>query len=101
MNPVRVGDVDNLLVRREADAIWAAESVGYGADASGVWIVSVDLVRKLRAGTVALLEAVDRIGEPDTAIAVDDNVIDGIEVASVEVIQHQSRGVGRRCRHVE
>ena len=45
MDIVRIGDVDRALVRRKADAVRAAESIGHDADVAAGGVEPVDLLR--------------------------------------------------------
>ena len=84
MDPVGVGNVYNLLVGAEADAVGPAESICHGANATGCWVEAVDLVGQPRARAYALLPAVDGVCEPYRAVRVHDDVVGRVEGAAVE-----------------
>ncbi len=101
VNKVRVGDVDNLLARREADAVRPAEAVGDDSDVTGPGFETVDLLGQLRQGPEALLVAVDGVGEPDAAVGVDDDVVGRVERAAVVVVEQRRGAVGPLGFHVD
>ncbi len=83
----RVRDVDDFLVRREADAVRPTEVVGHDADVARRRVVAVHLLGQLGFGPETLLVAVNGVGEPDAAVGMDDDVVGRIELAAVVIVQ--------------
>ncbi len=89
MEEVGVGDVDGLFGRGEGDAVGAAEAVGDNANVARRRVKAVDLLRELGFWAEALLVAVDRVGEPDAPVRVDDDVVGRVEGARMVVVQER------------
>lgn len=101
VDEVRVGDVDRVLPRSERDAVRPAEAVGDDADVAGGRVEAVDVLGQLRFGPEALLVAVDRVGEPDGTVGVDDDVVGGVEGPPVVIVEKGRRLVGALGFHVD
>lgn len=101
VNKVRVGDVHYLLARREADAVRPPKAVRDNTDVAAFGIEAVYLLRQLRWGPEALLVAVDGVGEPDAAVRVDDDVVRGVELSAVVVVEQRRGLVGPFSFHVD
>jgi hypothetical protein len=101
VDEIRVGDVEGVLARGEADTVGAAEAVGDGADVTGAGVEAVDVLGQLGFGAEALLVAVDGVGEPDGAVGVDDDVVGGVEGPGVVVVEDGGRFVRALGFHVD
>src|SRR5919198_239721 len=74
-----VGDVEDRFVGREAQSVGLVEGVGHHRQAAGTRVEPVDVVADLRLGLEPLEVAVGRVGEPDRAVAADDDVVGRVE----------------------
>ena len=89
-----VGYVEFLVVGREADSVRTAHAVGDFGDATG-FFHAVDGFGHFLVGLEALVVAVDavgRIGEPDGAVGVDNDVVGGIEALPFELLGDNGDG---------
>src|SRR5262245_23178862 len=87
-----VGDVQLLVVGREADAVGLADFVGDLCNLPGLPIDTVDRFLRFLLPFVALVltaDAVDRIGEPDAAIRVHDDVVWRIELLPLVFVRNR------------
>src|SRR5690606_21038594 len=91
----RVGDVEQRVIRREAQPVRLHDLVGDDLDPSGVAVDAVYGGIELRLGPEAFVvaaNAVDRIREPDAAVRMDDDVVRRVEPSAVEAVgQHGHR----------
>lgn len=101
VDKIRVRDIYDLLARREADAVGAAEAVGHDTDVAAAGVEAVDLLRQLRGRAEALLVAVDGVGEPEAAVRVDDDVVGRVEGAAVVVVEQGGGAVRPLGFHVD
>lgn len=101
VDDVRVGDVACFLVGCEADAVRPTEAVSHDPDVAGGRVEAVDVLRELGFRAEALLVAVDRVGEPDGTVRVDDDVVGGVERAAVVVVHERGGFVGAFGFHVD
>lgn len=99
MNPVGVRNVHSLLVGAEANTIRPAKAIGHGPNRPTDGIISVNLIGKLRLRPDTLLIAINRVGEPQRAVTVHHNVVDRVELPSVERVDHHTCLVGRFRLH--
>src|SRR5215211_2519221 len=81
-----VGDVQHMLVGREADAVRLVEAVRHDRGRSGGRVVAIDVVAEPRLGAETLEVAVARIGEPDRAVALHDHVVGRVERKAAPVV---------------
>ena len=90
-------DVENLLVRREAQPVRPQNALGDDGGLSGRAVDPVDVHVDLGLGLVALViaeQAEHRIGEPDRAVGFHDHVVRRVQPLAVEgVHQHRDRAV--------
>src|SRR4051812_33034638 len=91
-----VGDVEDRLVGREREAVGLVERVGDDRQLLRARLVAVDDVARLRRRTKALQVPVARIGEPDRAVARDDDVVGRVERAPAPAVDHRRALAGRR-----
>ena len=93
-----IGHVEQAFVRREREAIRPISIVEHLCEGAGFRIEPEEVAGvKLLSGTDALVIAVDaigRIGEPDRAIRLHDEIIRGIQAFALEPVrQHGDRAV--------
>src|ERR1019366_7474334 len=90
-----VGDIHLLVVGRETDAVGAIHLIVDARHLASLWIHAVDgllvLLISFEAFVVAE-DAVGRIGEPDAAIGVHDNVVGRIQALAFELISDDGGG---------
>lgn len=91
MNPVSIRDIDNLLIRREADTIRSPKSIRHSPNTPIIRTPPVYLIRQTRLWPISLLRAVNGICEPDRAICMHNHVIDRIKRPAKEVLFQQFR----------
>ena len=101
VDEIRIGDIEGILIGGESDTIGSPEPISYDSDVTGRRVEAVDLLGQLWFRTETLLEAVDRVGEPDTAVRVDDDVVGGVEGAGVVVVEEGVGFVGSLGFHVD
>lgn len=99
VNPICIGNVYDLLIWRKTDTIRSPESIGYSSNIPSIRAPSVDLVRQRRWWPIALLEAINGIGEPDRTIRVHHHVIYRIKWSTKALSLHELSLVGRSYRH--
>lgn len=86
-----------LVIRTEAEAIALRESIGHTPDLARRRLESVDLTGEQGRRAKRLLVSIRRIRKPDfPALVMDDNVVDGVEFAAVEVVDHHAGAPGAR-----
>ena len=95
MNPICVGNIECLFVRRETQAVRPPEIIGDCPDTPGPGFESVKLVWQLRLWAEPLLRAVNRVGEPDRPVRFDHDIVDRVEPSSVIAV-HEHLGLVRR-----
>lgn len=92
LHRARVGHVQLLVVRTEAEAVALHEAVRDAPDLARRRLEAVDLARQLGRLPEGLLVAVRRVREPDVVVGVvDHDVVDAVEGAAVEVV-YEARG---------
>jgi hypothetical protein len=101
MNPICVGDVKCLLIRRETNPIRTPEPIRHYPHISRHRIETIDVRAKLGFGSETLLEAVDGVCEPDATVGVQDDVVGGVKLPAVEVVEEGVSFVGRGRGHVD
>ena len=103
LNSVRIRDIRRLLIRRKANPIRLPEPIRHNPNIArpGLGVVAVHLTRQFRQRPEGLLEAITRVREPDRAIRMDDDVIDGIEPAPVVIVHDRLGFIGRVAGHVD
>jgi len=95
LHGARVRDVEAGVVRAEAEAVALGEAVGDGAGLARGGVVGVDLRGEVGRRAEGLLVAVGGVCEPDsTGGVVHDDVVDGVELAAVEVVEEGCAGRG-------
>ncbi len=104
MRAAGVGDIENLLVGREREAVRLDPVADDQGHRPAVRIDAIDVRRAdLGFGLVALVVAVDavgRIGEPDRAIRLDHQVVRRVQLLALEAVgQHGDRAVMLGARH--
>ena len=75
MRPPVVSDVERAPVRGEREAVRLVEEGRGDREVAGARVVAVERVAQLRPRAEALEVSVARVGEPDAAVAVDDDVV--------------------------
>src|SRR6185436_14753574 len=83
-----VGDVEDLAVRREAQAVRSGHLVRDQRELARLRVESIDTGRDLGFGLVAFVpsaDAVDRIREPDAAVGMDHDVVWRIQTLAAEL----------------
>lgn len=90
-----VGDVDVLAVGREGDAVGLLEGVVDDGDGAGGGVEAVGGWGQLGRGVGEAVEpGVFRVGEPDGAGFVDEEVVDAVEVVAEVVVEEGDGFVG-------
>src|SRR6185436_5392296 len=82
-----VGDVEDLVVRRETEAIRSRHLVRDQRELAGLGVEAIDAGLDLGLGLVAFVvstNAIDRIGTPDAAVGMDDDVVRGVHTLALE-----------------
>jgi len=100
MNPISVSDIQRLLVRREANPIRTTEAISNYSNISRHRIEAIDLRAKLWFRSEALLKPVDWVCEPDTTVCVQDDIVERVELATVEIVEKSAGGIWGRWVHV-
>jgi hypothetical protein len=95
VRPAVVGDVEGLLVGREGEPVGLVEQIRDRCDPIGPGVVAIDEVADLGREAKALKVAVARVGEPDRAVAADNDVVGRVETEAAKVL-HQGLGGARR-----
>jgi hypothetical protein len=88
VNPVRVSNIQRLLVRRKAKPIRTPEPICNSSHIARSQIEAIDVGAKLRLRSKALLEAIYRIGEPDATVRMYNHIVERTELTPVEVIEN-------------
>ena len=90
---VGVGDVENVLVGREGDAVGAAlvldQQLELAVGAQAVDAVEVELAERR---LLEALEAVRRVGEVERAVGAEDSVVGAVEAAPFEAVDDHRAG---------
>lgn len=90
LNRPRVRDVQQLVVRAEAEAVAFDKAVGDHPALFCFWVEPVNLRREHRGRSEALVVTVVGVGEPYLpCLVVDDDVVDRVEVAAVKVVDER------------
>lgn len=100
MNPICICDIDDFLIRAEADPIGPSKPICHCSDAFHLRVVTVDLIRKIWLRSITLMITIHWISEPDATIIVDHYIIDGIEWSSVETRNQKFVYIWWGRRHV-
>ena len=87
VDEIGVGNVEGRFVRGETEAVGSAQAVGDNANVTRGGIEAVDELGELGFGAEALFVAIKRVGEPDAAVGVDDDVIGGVEGSGMVVVE--------------
>ena len=77
-----VGNIEDFFIGGKAEAVGAYKVVGYDGGVSGAGVEAVDVGRQFVFSDLTFVvehDAITWIGEPDTAIGVDNDVVGGIE----------------------
>jgi hypothetical protein len=93
-----IGDIEDMLVGREAEAVRLGEVVDDHVELSRSRVEAIDVAAVLlRLGLVAFIvgkDAVGRVGEPDRAVGFDDDVVGRVQPpALVTVDDRRDRAV--------
>ena len=82
-----VCDIQALIVRTEAQPVTFNKAIGYHPALFTFRIEPIDLRGQHRGRPKTLMIAIVRIGEPNLpCLMVNDDIVDGIELATVEVV---------------
>ena len=92
-----VGDVEPVVAGREAESVRRADLVGDPGDRAGRAVDAVDRQRQLLLGRMAFVTAADavrRVGEPDAAVGVDDDIVRRVQTPALETVRDDRHRAG-------